>query len=219
MALLSYPLALADFFDLLPAGTVTFDLPDSLDVSRTGGGEVLAADLGTRLWTGQIDLGVMTHAEAAAVVPLLRLIRAAGASFFVADHTRLAPRLDPGGVILGAAEVEVLEVGTSWREIALSGLPVGYALSRGDLIAFAYGSSPTRHALHELVGSAVADGDGETGLVELSAPFRPGLTEGTPVTLVRAACKARLEPGSASPGKSANTITSGASLRWVQTLR
>jgi len=218
MAVLTFPLTLAQFYDLLPIGKAELDLPEALDVSQTTGGEVLTADLGTSLWSGRIELGVMTHDEVSAIRPLINILRRAGTSFLVSDPTRPWPRLDPKGTILGAATPTILAVGGSMRELSLTGLPAAYPISRGDLISFTYGS-PTRYALHEVVAAAVANGAGQTGLIEVNPPIRPGAAAGAAVQLVRPRCKARLVPGENTTGITSHTITSEAQIAWTQTLR
>lgn len=218
MALLTFPLALTEFYDLLPIGGCRMDMRESIDVGETEGGEVLTADIGTALWTGQIDMQTLEHHEAAAVRPVINVLRRAGTSFLVADATRPWPRLDPHGTLLGAATPTILAVGSSMREISIEGLPAGYQISRGDLISWTYGSSPTRYALHECIGSATADGAGETALIEVTPPIRPGTVAGAAVALLWPHCKARLVPGSADTGKSSHTITSEMTFRWTQTL-
>jgi len=220
MALLTFPLGLAEFFDLLPIGQASCDLTEALDVAQTGGGEVLKADLGPMLWSGQIDLALMEHHEAAPLRPLLNLLRRAGASFMVADPSRPWPRRDPGGVVLAASPgtPAILAVGGSMRELSLKGLPAWYQISRGDLVSFAYGGSPTRFALHEFVGEAQAAANGQTALIEVNPPIRPGAAADTAVQLIWPRCKAVLQPG-ATAGTSKNTITGDASFAWTQTLR
>lgn len=101
MALLSFPLSLAQFFDLLPIEAMTFGPADAVEVDETAGGEVLTASLGPPLWRGRLDLAALTHAEAQAIVPLLNLLRRPGGSFMIGDPRRLTPLADPGGVSLG----------------------------------------------------------------------------------------------------------------------
>jgi len=218
MAVLTFPLSLSQFFDLLPIQQAELDLPEALDVSQTTGGEVLTADLGTSLWSGRIELGVMTHDEVSAIRPLINILRRAGTSFLVSDPTRPWPRLDPNGTVLGAATPTILAIGGSGRELSLTGLPAAYPISRGDLMSFTYGS-PTRYALHEVVGAAVANGAGQTGLIEVNPPIRPGAAAGAAVQLVWPRCKARLVPGENSTGVTSHTITSEAQIAWTQTLR
>lgn len=221
MSLLTFPLALADFFDLLPVSKLVLDLPDVLDVQRTKGGTLLTSDLGDQLWSGKIDLSIMTHDEVSVVRPLINLLRRGGTSFLVSDLTRPWPRSDTDGVIIAAwaGAPQLASVGSSGREVSLSGLPPNYVLSRGDLISWTYGSSPLRYALHELVGTVEADSTGATGLVEINPPVRPGAAAGNPVTLRWPVCQARLVPGQNSTGTSEHTITTGATLSWQQMLR
>ncbi len=219
MALLTFPLTLAQFYDLLPIQQAELDLPEALDMSQTTGGEVLTAELGTSLWSGRIELGVMTHDEVSAIRPLINILRRAGTSFLVSDPTRPWPRLDPNGTLLGAATPTILAVGGSMRELSLTGLPAAYPISRGDLLSFTYGSSPTRYALHECVGSASANGAGQTGLIEVNPPLRPGVSAGAAVQLIWPRCKVRLVPGENATGITSHTITSEAQIAWTQTLR
>ena len=217
MAALTFPLTLAQFFDLLPVEALTFEPSEAIEIDETVGGEVLKADLGAALWTGRLDLTAMTWDEALDLEPLINLLRRPGASFMVADPRRPGPRLDPGGVFLGSSAVKVAAIGASMREIAFKGLPSGYQLSRGDRFSFSYGSNPARHALHELVAPTFAPG-AATGLVEVSPPLRQGVAVDADVQLIWPRCKAVLR-GGAKAGTSREVITQDASISWVQTLR
>jgi len=219
MAVLTFPLPLASFFDILPIGTFRMAPQEAVELSETASGEVLSADIGTSLWTGVIDLSLVTHAEAGDITPLINLLRRPGTSFLCSDPTRPWPRLDPNGTILGAATPQILAVGASMRELSFSGLPANYALSRGDRVSFAYGSAPTRYALHELVAGAVANGAGQTGLIEVTPPIRPGAAASTTVQFVWPRLKARLIPGSVDLGQARQMITDQMTFGWTQTLR
>lgn len=218
MSLLTFPLPLASFFQLLPISSCRIDLPEALDVSETAGGQIIRADLGTALWSGQIDLSVMTHNEAAAVRPLINVLRRAGASFLVSDMTRAWPRLDPNGAILGASIPLINSVGGSGRELSLKSLPAAYVLSRGDMLSFEYGAGP-RYALHEVIETVTASGSGVTPLFEVNPPVRPGAAANAVVQLVYPRCKAVLTPGATDLGVTRNTVTRDATLSWSQTLR
>ena len=78
MALLSFPLTLDQFFHLLPVAVAKMSPGEALEIAETGSGEILTADIGTTLWTGQIDLGKMLHVEAADIGPLLNILRRPG---------------------------------------------------------------------------------------------------------------------------------------------
>jgi hypothetical protein len=213
--MLAFPLPLSGFFDLLPIAKTSMKLQDNLDFRQTGGGEVLATSMGAALWTGKIDLAIMEHHEAAQAAPLINRLSRAG-SFLVADLTRPWPRLDPDGVMLTGSSPVIASVGSSMRELSLSGLPARYTLSRGDLLSFVYAG---RHALHEVIEDAVASNTGATGLFEVHPAIRTGATAGMPVALVWPHCKARMLPKDATSGTAENTITNGASFSWMQTLR
>ncbi|MDR5655365.1 hypothetical protein [Ruixingdingia sedimenti] len=215
----SFPLSLADFWDILPIRELTFDLPEAVEISETGGGEILTADLGTRLWQGEVVLGDMTPDEAADVSAMLDIVRRAGGSFFATDRARPWPRSDWGGSVLGAASVTMHSVAGTSREMRLQGLPVGYQLRRGDRLAYSYGTNPVRYALHRVASPATADEAGVTPLFEVSPNLRPGWPDLAAVTLVKPACKAVIVPGSVQPGRRRARLTVGSSFRFQQTLR
>jgi hypothetical protein len=215
----SFPLTRAQFMDLLPVQEMTFDLPEAMEVSETGAGEILTAELGTRLWSGEIRLGDMTPDEAAEALAMIDVLRQPGASFMVHDIARPFPRSDLSEAALAGAAPKLSAVHANNREIRISGLTPGYQLRRFDSLAFTYAANPLRYALHRIASPATADASGLTGYFEVSPNIRPGWVTGTAVSLSRAACKAILVPKSVQPGRRRHTLTTGASFRWVQTLR
>ncbi len=216
---LTFPLTREAFFDLLGVQRITFDCPEQVQIARTGGGEVLAADLGPRLWSGEVALGRLSRAEAAPVLALLSVLRGAGASFLAYDVTRSTPLADPDGGLLGAATPAIYELLAGAREIKLAGLPEGYVISSGDYLGFAYGTGPVRQALHRVVTGGVADAGGITGTIEVTPPLRPGASTGAAVDLIKPAIKAVLEPGSIDAGAVSRFLTEGITFRFIQTLR
>lgn len=176
---LTFPLPLNVFADTLLVQEVTFDLPEMVEQSRTAGGEQLIADMGERLWTGRVSLGAMVRSEIGRPETLIQVLKQ-GRTFQIYDRRRMYPLLDPTGSVLGAASVSILALGTDPRELALAGLPVGYTLSAGDYLSFAYTSlGVTRQALHRVVDAAVvANGSGQTALFEVVPPIRPGAVAG-----------------------------------------
>lgn len=105
------------------------------------------------------------------------------------------------------------------RELQLSGLPVGYVLTPGDMLAFSYATSPVRFALHRVVVGGAADGAGLSPSIEVVPHIRPGAAVGAAVTLVRAPCKVLLMPDSVNFGNRGRRHTSGISFSFMQTLR
>ncbi|QYK42870.1 MAG: hypothetical protein KF887_07140 [Paracoccaceae bacterium] len=219
---LTFPLPLADFLDLLPVAGVSFDLGEAMQSDETGGGELLVAELGARLWEGRVVLGAMDYREAQDAAALIDLIRAPGRSFLLADLRRRGPASDPAGTVLSAfnpfGPTRLANTQSGGREIVLTGLPASFVLSRGDRLAFDYGS-PARCAWHRIVTGNTADSFGDsTGWMEVVPPIRPGVT-GTPtVTLLRPALRAVYRPGSWQPGETRDRLVTGASFGWVQQL-
>ena len=217
---MTFPLTLNGFWNLLPIESCPFDLPEMVQVSRSRGGELMQAEIGTRLWSADVRLGWMLPDEAAEVMPLINLLRG-GASFMACDPLRRRPRLDPTGSILGSAAVQINSLAANSRELTLKGLPAGYTLRRNDLLAFSYGTAPVRFALHQIVSaSAVASAGGVTPMIEVVPPLRPGATVGAAVALTHPSCKVQMVPRSFQAGaQRAGGLIEGVSFQIMQTLR
>jgi hypothetical protein len=218
---LTYPLSLAVFADTLLVKEASCVLPEQLAQSRTAGGEQLTADLAERLWTGRIDIGPQKRQEIGQQEVLVSLLGQAGRTFQMYDRRRPYPLLDPTGSILGVSAVTILALGGDPRELSLSGLPVGYTLSRGDYLSFAYTHlSVTRQALHRVVdATVVANGSGQTALFEVEPFIRPGAAAAAAVTLKKAFCKAVKVAGSTTANTGRSTWSEGLGFDWVQSLR
>lgn len=215
----SYPLPLADFMDVLPVQSITFDLPAAAEISKTQGGEILTAALGARLWQGTIKLDRMKLEEDDNASAMLDVARQAGASFLVTDKKKPWPRGDFGGTGLASATPTIASISADTRELGLAGLPPGYVIHRGDWLSFTYGSNPLRYALHRVASGAAADGAGVAGPMQVSPNIRAGAAVGAAVTLRKAVCKAIIVPGSVDMGTRASRLTTGVQFNWVQTLR
>ena len=171
---LTYPLSAAQFMQLMLIADLTFDDPENVETNMTGGGEVMKATLAPQLWSGEARLGNMTDREARDPDVLLSLLRGVGRTFYCYDTRRPGPRLDRTGAILGAAAVVIASLPNT-QEMTLSGLPAGYVLSRGDWLAFDYGTAPVRRALHRVVNASVtASGGGVTPVFEVQPNIRLG---------------------------------------------
>lgn len=215
----SFPLTTAQFMDILPIKEMVFDIPEAIETSETGSGEILRADLGTRLWRGSISLADMTSTETDEVMAMIDVLRRVDATFMVHDVRRPGPRMDVSGTALGSSAPTLRATNANNREIQLQGLPAGYQLRRHDYVAFSYGTNPTRFALHRLASQANANGSGQTGWLEISPPLRPGAAAGLAVRLIKPGCKAVIVPKSVQPGRSKATLTTGVAFEFLQTLR
>lgn len=214
----SFPLAAADFLDLLPIKSISFGLSEAVELSKTGAGEILTSRLGSRLWQGKVSLDVLLPDEEDDVMAMLDIAQRDGASFLVHDLKRPWPRADAGGAAVAQTTPWLDGVSADTRSVQIAGLPAGYQINRGAWLAFEYGANPLRYALHRVAAAVMANGQGVTGMVEISPNIRPGWSGGTAVSLVRAACKALIVPGTLEPGNRSR-LTTGVSFAWVQTLR
>ena len=216
--MLSYPLNRAQFLGALRVQEVTFRLSHPQEHTRLGDGTVISASLGASLWTGTIRLAQANHPRHAQMEAMLALMDQPGASFLCHDPRYVGPASDPTGSILGSRTVTIHTVASNMRELRITGLPSGYVLSSGDMLAFQYGSSPVRHALHRIVVGGTASGTGLSPLLELVPNLRAGAVAGLVVSLIRPACKARLLP-EPTYGSGRQALSRGASFTFIQTLR
>ncbi len=218
----SFPIALDQFFDGLPIRSQVFELSEALETSETGGGEVLTANYGPRLWEGTVSLITQTHQQAEQAAARVELLREAGASFFVYDFALPGPAQDPSGATLGAATPTILDVAANNKELKLAGLPAGYKITTGDRLAFSYSTGPVRYALHKVMTDRTAGAGvpaGTTNWIEVRPHIRPGAANGATVQLHKPFCKAVIVPGSVRPGTKQGRTTGGVTFRWRQTLR
>ena len=215
---LTYPLSFAKFLGALRVEEVTFRLSHPQEHTRLGDGTVISASLGASLWTGTIRLAQANHPRHAQMEALIGLMDQPGASFLCHDPRYIGPASDPTGSILGSRTITIHTVASNMRELRITGLPSGYVLSAGDMLAFEYGSSPIRYALHRIVVGGTASASGLSPLLEVVPNLRAGAVAPLPVSLVRPACKARLMPDPGY-GSGRQVISRGASFDFIQTLR
>ena len=218
---ITFPAGLDVFFSKLPIQSAEPDLQDSYEAEETGRGEIITTEMGERLWQMTVNLRPMEYDEAEEIQALIRMFRRAGATFLAYPIPRMYPRFDPNGsAILSSGLQPVLHtVGANMRDIRIGGLPPGYRLAGGDFISWAYGSNPTRNALHQVVGATVsAASNGITPNLEVNPPVRLGYETPQNVAITRPRMKALILPGSASPAKMAGMWATGASFTIRQTL-
>jgi hypothetical protein len=214
----TFPLLLTDFFEGLPITTSAPDLGEAMEYSETGGGEVMTADIGERLWRMTVTLRPGHYAEIEPIRAKLRMLRQAGRSLLVHSMPLTAPINDPDGVTLGASAVTLEAVASNNRELTLTGLPSGYQLKCGDFLSFTYGSAPVRYAFHQIISATPATVEG-LATVEVISWIQPGFTLDAPVKLIKATFKAIIVPQSTNTGSSGQMFTQGVSFDVMQTLR
>lgn len=216
---LTFPMPITDFFSKMPITVSKFDLGDALEHNETGGGEILSADLGNRLWRMECELVPDYHHSIDACRALLDVLRYAGRSLIAYPPYYNGPATDKKGTALAGHTVTMTAVQPNNREVRLEGLPADFVISPGDYISWQYASNPTRYALHRFATGGTSSSGGVSPLMELSSFVRAGYTLPVTVKLVKPEVKMVLVPGSVDAGMSRSLITSGVKFTLVQTLR
>jgi hypothetical protein len=190
-------LAITDLADLLPITSGIWEPIYSQEVSGTGAGEMLAADLGPMLWGATVETGPMYLDEAKQLRARILLLNGSIGTFYFWSPEAKGPQSDPKGVILDEAEVTIESVGADKHSLAFTGLPANYALTIGDMLHVDYGS-PSRRALFALVENGEASSEGVTAELDVRPHIRPGILAGATVTLIKPAAKVKIMPDTLS---------------------
>lgn len=182
---LSFPLSRTDFQNQLRiASTTPFRLQRLEETSGVATGDIITKQVAPPKWIAQMTLARMPFSEASGVLSLLDSLGTSN-RVHLYDPTCPYPRADPGGAGLGDADaIVVVSIGANNRSLRITGLPVGYVLSRGDMISIGYGS-PTRRWLGRIAETVAANAAGQTPLFEVAPHIPAGLQPGDPVTLKR----------------------------------
>ena len=194
---LTYPLTRANLADLLPIETVEWSLGEDQELSNLGSGEVLAADLGPRLWSADCATTPADIDTIEALRARLNALDGAINSFYLFDPRRPNPATDPTGALLGSSTVTIQSIETNRKEMTLAGLPAGFVLPAGTLLSVTAGS-PSRTALLQLVAAVTASSGGVAGPVEVRPHLRPWIASTQAVTLLKPVAKVKLVPRSTS---------------------
>lgn len=196
MAAVTFPAPVTYIADLLRVPRRTFTLMMQQEVSGLGSGQIIAADIAPPLWVAEIETKPMSRPDANLLLARLDTLEGSLNSFYLYDPWKCAPFADPGGVKLGGSTPKIYALEANNKEMRLYGLPAGYILTAGDYLAFDYGSNPARRALHRVTSTVTADNSGITPMFEVRPHIRSGAQTDINVTLVKAAAKMIIEPGS-----------------------
>jgi hypothetical protein len=157
-------------------------------------GTTYAMDRGPALLSAQIQSINLRHTEAAQIMALIDDIEDTMGTFYVWNPRICGPQADPDGSILGSHTPTIHSVNSDNKHFSITGLPVGYVLTRGDLIAVDY-ASPSRRAVYRVVDATVtANGSGVTSEFAVSPFIRTGMAEGDSVTLIKPGVNMKIMP-------------------------
>jgi len=186
-------MATTDLMNALVVTGVSFALSYGQETSGQAGGQIRVKDLRSPLWHMKADCSMLTLQQLRVIRALVGGLGGSLGSFYAWDPAAQFPAADPDGSNLGASNVQISGLGATAKNLLLKGLPAGYVLTVGDMLAYDYGIS---RALHQVVTpQVVASGAGVTPEFEIHPPRRQGAAVNTAITLVRAAAEMRIVPG------------------------
>jgi len=206
-------LTLAQFSDKLRVTKASLHCPSPMQVSRTGGGEVLRARLGASLWQGEATLAFQSQRSTGGIRALIDMLLDENTTFGISPADYYGPASDLGGAILGASAVTLSAVAANNRDLTLAGLPAGYVMSPDDLLSFPYAGKVAFHRV--LVGGTASSGG--TVTLDVWPRVRPGWSAGAVVQLRNPYFRAVMTER--DPGASERIFHSGMSFSFIQTLR
>src|SRR5690606_1179916 len=210
---LSFPLSRAAFIDDLPIVEVAFTPAPSQERSKKGGGRTIYADLAPTLWMARVATPPMPHADALRYLALINSLGGALRTFLLYDKRMAFPASDPSGSIFGAASPKVGVI-TDRFTAAFVDFPNNYVIPAGTWVQVIFDTS--RYYLGQFVEGAAAHGAGAVAATSLAPALPDGVLAGDAVTVIEAAGKFRILPGSASVAMS-NTIHSSIAFEAEQT--
>lgn len=197
---LTFPLPFTAFMALIKLTDGMFSLARNDEVSGLGNSQPLNTELASPLWRFDGTTGSIPNDDAEAIAAIFEMLEAPGRDFYVANPRKLGPRADPSGVILGASTPKIHTLDSGNLSLRIDGLPDGYVLSAGDMVAWDYGPSENkRRAFHRFAETVTAATGGLTPLVTLSTFIRSGAAPDDPVYLAPATMRAKLIPGTYKP--------------------
>lgn len=191
---LSFPLSAASFSDLLRLESVVWTLRKFEEMAGAGSGEWLTAKLMPDLWEAECQTVILENAEAHGLRALLDALGSSD-TFYLNNRAQLYPDADPNGTSYGASTPTISGINASRLQLAISGLPANYVLTRGDLFQVDYDTA-TRRALIEVVESVTANGSGVTAQFEVRPALRPAIATSDAVSFASPAAKMKVVPGS-----------------------
>lgn len=216
----SFPLYRSFLSDNLREMSLDMKLQGMQDITTTGAGEIIVADLGPKVWVGEVRCGVLTFQQAADLQARIELLDESQQSFYFTNVTLPYPFDDPNGSILDASgrTPKIAAIASNNKEIKIKDLPNGYTLRRGNFFHFDFGTDPVHRAFHRWSTTQTADGTGDTDWIEVRPHIRPGAAVNDIITIVKPALEAKIVPNSFQPGTARGMVVEGMSFQFRQVI-
>jgi hypothetical protein len=183
MAIITFP---RDILATFPGVSTKFDLFYRQSRSRSAGGTTYSKDFGTPIWKATYQSRIMRPNELSKWKAIIKSLDGGLNAFKGRDMVRRYPIAYPrgswptGGAFSGSATLAV--VGSSNKDIDISGLPAGFKFSTGDMLQI--GTTD----LHQVMADVTASGAGYATGVELRPHLWPGVVAGRTVLVKDPAC-------------------------------
>jgi len=179
---------------LPPAGwRFAVDWGDEIAAQR--GGLIRVKQLRPDLWMARYDSGELRPTLMRTIKGLIADLGGSRQTFYAWDPGIQYPAADHGGAGLLGATVQINSLNADNQRLSLKGLPPSYPLTRGDMLAFDYGSGPSR-ALHQIrTATVTANGSGITAEFFVAPNIRTGASVNAVVTLIKPAAEMMIVPG------------------------
>ena len=196
----TFPLSVGQFASLLFIEDAVFTPARNDEITGMGSLSPLHAKLASPLWAVDLKTMPLDNDQAESVATMLEVLSEPGRDFYISNPRKLAPKMDPDGSILDGAVITIASVETNNHQLSLTGFPEDYVISRSDMFAFEYGpSEQKRRAYHRFAEDGITTSMGNLGPIEVFPHILPGATAGDVVTIVGAAMRAKIVPGSYRP--------------------
>lgn len=175
------------------------------ELSRQANGVTLIKDFGTSLFTLAATSFPLNNEDAVDFEAMLSSMDNGIGTFHAFDMRRPFPKSKSDGDFSNTAKIS--SIGINGKSLALSGLPAGMVLSRGDYLAF---DVPGWRALHQIMETVIASGAGVSPTVEVRPHLMVGSAVGADVDLKQPATVMMLVPGSVTQNRvdARNTVIS-----------
>ncbi len=216
MMALTFPYANADFADIIRLSSIKMRLVGDQQISGMGGGKIIVADMSPKYWEFDVTLINMENDLARRVHALIEALDESINDFYLYDPRSAYPISDPTGAILGSSTVQINSLNANNKEMTIKGLPSTFVNSAGDMLSWDFGT-PTKRAFHRIVvgGTATA---GVSPSLEVRPHILPGAAVNAAVTLIKAAARVKIIPGSFDPGTARQMMTTGMSFKARQVI-
>jgi len=219
--LLNFPLDKSQLSDRLMIESNRRRLTGFQDISTSGAGDIIVADIAPRAWTGSVESTVMTFQQAAEVEALINSLDESQNSFYLGDPRAPYPFYDPDGTILNGmgGTIKINDISSDNLRIQIKNAPVGFKFQRGVFFHFDFGTDPVHRAYHQIVSNQeVADGFGVTDWIEVRPRIRNGAAVNDVLTFANPCVEVKIIPGSYREGVGQGMVVTGIGFDWRQVI-